>query len=71
MTSLAVALQVRRLVQDDAALRMLRMDSLPLVAGVLETHLSAPNATMPTHQLYNRKSPWSPSFVDFISLRKR
>ncbi|PNL16988.1 DUF3375 domain-containing protein [Micrococcus sp. FDAARGOS_333] len=53
MTSLAVALQVRRLVQDDAALRMLRMDSLPLVAGVLETHLSAPNATMPTHQLHD------------------
>ena len=48
MSSLAQALRVHRLVQDDVALRMLRMDSLPLVAGVLATHLGAPNASLPT-----------------------
>lgn len=53
MSSLDAALKVQRLVHSDAALRMLRMDSLPLVAGVLETHLAAPNATLPTHQLHD------------------
>ena len=53
MSSLAQALRVHRLVQDDVALRMLRMDSLPLVAGVLATHLGAPNASLPTHELHD------------------
>lgn len=52
MPSLVRALTVQRLLREDTTLRMLRMDSLPLLAGVLSEHLAAPNATVPTQDLH-------------------
>ena len=53
MSALVQALRVQRLVREDATLRMLRMDNLPLIVGVLTEHLSAPHATVPTHELHD------------------
>ena len=52
MPSLVRALTVQRLLREDTTLRMLRMDSLPLVAGVLAEYLAAPNAKVPTQDLH-------------------
>jgi hypothetical protein len=52
MSSLVRALTVQRLLQEDTTLRMLRMDTLPLLAGVLAEHLGAPHATVPTQELH-------------------
>ena len=71
MSSLAQALRVHRLVQDDVALRMLRMDSLPLVAGVLATHLGAPNASLPTHELHDALDAELDTLRDHLDLSGR
>ena len=71
MSSLAQALRVHRLVQDDVALRMLRMDSLPLVAGVLATHLGAPNASLSTHELHDALDAELDTLRDHLDLSGR
>lgn len=54
MSTRTRALTVQRLLQQSAALRMLRMDSLPLAAAVLGEFLGAPNAQMPTQDLHEQ-----------------
>lgn len=52
MSVLAAALAVRRLVDDNAMLAMLRTDRLPLIASTLGTHLGAPGARLPADELH-------------------
>jgi hypothetical protein len=52
MSSLVRALTVQRLLREDSTLRMLRMDTLPVLSGILDEHLGAPNARIPTQDLH-------------------
>ncbi|TYL55306.1 DUF3375 domain-containing protein [Nocardioides sp. BGMRC 2183] len=52
MSALAVALAYRRLVDESAALRLLRADNAPVIAALLTTHLGAPGARLPVEDLH-------------------
>lgn len=54
MTTLAKALELRRLLAESTTLSMLRRDHLPIVAAVLGTYLSEPDDRIATADLHER-----------------
>ena len=56
MPVLAAALAHRRLVNDNAALRLMRADLLPVVAAVLGEYLGAPGARVSVDEMHERLS---------------
>lgn len=56
---------------DDATLQMLRRDLLPMVAAVLQTHLGAPNATLPTHELHDALDAELDAYQDYLGISGR
>nr|WP_317696408.1 DUF3375 family protein [Aeromicrobium sp. REDSEA-S32_B7] len=52
MSALSKALAYRRLVDEHAALRLLRADLAPVIAGILAERLGAPGMRMPTEELH-------------------
>ncbi|MDQ1106078.1 DUF3375 domain-containing protein [Nocardioides zeae] len=52
MSALATALAYQRLVEQSAALRLLRADHAPVIAAVLAQHLGAPGARLAADDLY-------------------
>lgn len=52
MSALAAALSYRRVVQESATLRMLRADSLAVMAALLATHLGAPGTRLAAEDVH-------------------
>ena len=64
MTALSDALRYQRLVESDAAMRMLRSDGVAIVAALLLTHLGAENRRVAADDLYEAID------ADLIELRE-
>lgn len=54
MSTVSKALAIRRMVARDATMRMLRADTVPVIASLLTTHLGRPGARMTTDELFER-----------------
>lgn len=54
MSTVSKALAIQRMLAHDATLRMLRADTVPVIASLLATHLGRPGARMATEELFER-----------------
>lgn len=68
MSSLSKALELRRLLAENATLGMLRKDTLPVIAAVLGSHLGSPGDRIATEELHERIDAELEEFRDHFSL---
>ncbi len=54
VSTVSKALAIQRMVAHDATMRMLRADSIPIIASLLAAHLGRPGARMATDELFER-----------------
>ncbi len=68
MTSIARALELRRLIAENTTLGMLRKEHLPIIAAVLGTHLGGPGERIATDELHERLDADLEDLRDHFSL---